>query len=117
MRVFAPNGVCRFRHEAERLEQEARGKLERQKIEDEASAEEARKGLLELQVQLATLESTGQAKSEAQSKAEAMRIASQAEVEKARLEAEADSIKTVCCMEYNACLVYSTANLFFNLPV
>ncbi|KAL5109524.1 Major vault protein [Taenia crassiceps] len=82
------------RHEAERLEQEARGKLERQKIEDEASAEEARKGLLELQVQLATLESTGQAKSEAQSKAEAMRIASQAEVEKARLEAEADSIKT-----------------------
>uniref|UniRef100_A0A0R3T9X5 Major vault protein n=1 Tax=Rodentolepis nana TaxID=102285 RepID=A0A0R3T9X5_RODNA len=82
------------RHEAERLEQEARGRLERQKIEDEASAEEARRSLLELQVQLATLESTGQARAEAQSKAEAMRIASQAEVEKARLEAEADAIKT-----------------------
>lgn len=82
------------RHEAERLEQEARGRLERQKIEDEASAEKARKGLLELQVQLATLESTGQAKAEAQSKAEAMRIASEAEVDKARLEAEADKIRT-----------------------
>ncbi|KAM7535706.1 hypothetical protein Aperf_G00000089290 [Anoplocephala perfoliata] len=82
------------RHEADRLEQEARGRLERQKIEDEASAEKARKSLLELQVQLATLESTGQARAEAQSKAEAMRIAGQAEVEKARLEAEAGAIKT-----------------------
>ncbi|VDD79631.1 unnamed protein product [Mesocestoides corti] len=82
------------RHEAERLEQEARGRLERQKIVDEASAEEARKSLLELQVELAALESAGQAKAEAQSKAEAMRIASQAEVEKARLEAEADAIRT-----------------------
>ncbi|KAM7535795.1 hypothetical protein Aperf_G00000089257 [Anoplocephala perfoliata] len=82
------------RHEADRLEQEARGRLERQKIEDEASAEKARKSLLELQVQLATLESTGQARAEAQSKAEAMRIAGQAEVEKARLEAEAEAIKT-----------------------
>ena len=83
------------RHEAERLEQEARGKLERQKIEDEASAEQARKNLLELQVQLSSLEATGQAKAEAQSKAEAMQIASKAEVERARLEAEALAIKTV----------------------
>lgn len=39
--------VCR--HEAERLEQEARGKLERQKITDQAEAERARKELLELE--------------------------------------------------------------------
>ncbi len=38
------------RHEAERKEQEARGRLERQKITDEAQAEKARKDLLELQV-------------------------------------------------------------------
>ena len=38
-----------FRHEAERLDQEARGKLERQKLSDEAEAERARKELLELQ--------------------------------------------------------------------
>ena len=88
------------RHEAERLEQEARGRLERQKIEDEASAEQARKGLLELQVQLSALETTGQAKAEAHSRAEAMRIASQAEVDKARLEAEASAIKTVSFMSF-----------------
>ncbi len=38
-----------FRHEAERLEQEARGKLERQRITDQAEAERARKELLELE--------------------------------------------------------------------
>nr|VZI33302.1 unnamed protein product [Spirometra erinaceieuropaei] len=81
------------RQEAERLDQEARGKLERQRIEDEAKAEEARRGLLELQVQLAALESTGQAKAEAQSRVEAALISSQAEVEKARLETEAEEIK------------------------
>lgn len=37
------------RHEAERLEQEARGKLERQRITDQAQAEKARKELLELE--------------------------------------------------------------------
>lgn len=37
------------RHEAERLEQEARGKLERQRITDQAEAEKARKELLELE--------------------------------------------------------------------
>ncbi len=49
---------------------------------------------MELQVQSAALESTGQAKAEAQSKAEAMQITSQAAVDKARLEAEADGIRT-----------------------
>lgn len=39
------------RHEAERLEQEARGRLERQKITDQAEAEKARKELLELEAQ------------------------------------------------------------------
>ena len=37
------------RHEAERLEQEAKGCLEEHKIMDEAEAERARKELLELQ--------------------------------------------------------------------
>lgn len=40
-----------IRHEAERLEQEARGRLERQKITDQAEAEKARKELLELEAQ------------------------------------------------------------------
>eukprot|EP00032_Breviata_anathema_P001700 JZ553693.1.p2 GENE.JZ553693.1~~JZ553693.1.p2 ORF type:complete len:211 (+),score=73.54 JZ553693.1:41-634(+) len=37
------------RHDAERIEQEARGKLERQKISDEAEAEKTRRQLLALQ--------------------------------------------------------------------
>ncbi|VDL88193.1 unnamed protein product, partial [Schistocephalus solidus] len=76
------------------MDQEARGKLERQRIEDDAKAEEARRGLLELQVELAALESAGQAKAEAQSRVEAALIRTQAEGKKARLEAEAEKIKT-----------------------
>ena len=37
------------RHEAQRLEQEARGRLERQKILDQSEAEKARRELLELE--------------------------------------------------------------------
>lgn len=38
------------KHEAERLEQEAKGRLDRQKINDESEAEKTRRELLELQV-------------------------------------------------------------------
>lgn len=81
------------RHEAERLEQEARGRLERQKITDQAEAEKARKELLELEAQSAAVESTGAAKAEAQSKAEAARIHGEAAVEEAKLKAEAQKIE------------------------
>jgi len=81
------------KHEAERLEQEARGRLERQKIIDEAEAEKARRALLELQALSAAVESTGQAKAEAQSRAEAQRIEGEAAVEQARLKAQAVKIE------------------------
>lgn len=81
------------RHEAERLEQEAKGRLERQKISDEAEAERSRKELLELQANSAAVESTGQAKAEAQSRAEAARIEGEAAVEQARLKAQAMKIE------------------------
>ena len=81
------------KHEAERLEQEARGKLERQKIIDEAEAEKARRALLELQALSAAVESTGQAKAEAQSRAEAQRIEGEAAVDQARLKAQAVKIE------------------------
>ncbi|KAK3588873.1 hypothetical protein CHS0354_025855 [Potamilus streckersoni] len=81
------------RHEAERLEQEAKGRLERQKISDEAEAERARKGLLELQALSTAVESTGQAKAEAQSRAEAARIEGEAAVEQAKLKAQAMKIE------------------------
>eukprot|EP00048_Salpingoeca_helianthica_P014523 m.222103 g.222103 ORF g.222103 m.222103 type:complete len:850 (+) comp15960_c0_seq1:41-2590(+) len=81
------------RHDAERLEQEAKGRLERQQIQDQAAAEEARRHLLELQAQSAAVESTGQAKAEAQSRAEAARIEGEAAVEQARLKAQALKIE------------------------
>lgn len=81
------------RHEAERLEQEAKGRLERQKIEAEAEAEKARRALLELQALSAAVESTGQAKAEAQSRAEAARIEGEAAVQQARLKSEAARIE------------------------
>ena len=109
-----------FRHEAERLEQKAKGDLERQKITDEAEAEKARKKLLELQanrfnqinvsldywkhgiiflffflLSSAAVESTGQAKAEAQSRAEASRIEGEANVEQAKLKAQASKIEAV----------------------
>ncbi|KAJ8312885.1 hypothetical protein KUTeg_010258 [Tegillarca granosa] len=81
------------RHEAERLEQEAKGRLERQKISDEAEAEKSRKELLELQAHSAAVESTGQAKAEAQSRAEAARIEGEAAVDQAKLKAQAMKIE------------------------
>jgi major vault protein len=73
--------------------QAARGALERQKIEDEAEAENSRKALLLLQAESAAVESTGQAKAEAQSRAESARIEGEAAVEQARLKSEALSIE------------------------
>lgn len=88
------------RHEAERLEQEAKGRLERQKISDEAEAEKSRKQLLELQANSAAVESTGQAKAEAQSRAEASRIEGEAAVDQAKLKSQAMKIESVSSRVY-----------------
>jgi major vault protein len=82
------------RHEAERREQEARGALERQKIDDEAAAEESKKQLLELQAQSAAVESTGQAKAEAESRKEAAIIEGEAAVRQAELKVQALKIES-----------------------
>ena len=76
------------RHEAERMEQEAKGALERQKLADEAAAERNRTQLLELQAQSVAVESAGQATAEARAAAEAAKIEGQAAVDRAKLEAE-----------------------------
>eukprot|EP01128_Nolandella_sp_AFSM9_P001760 TRINITY_DN12176_c1_g1_i1.p1 TRINITY_DN12176_c1_g1~~TRINITY_DN12176_c1_g1_i1.p1 ORF type:complete len:839 (-),score=227.85 TRINITY_DN12176_c1_g1_i1:134-2629(-) len=81
------------RHEAERREQQARGRLERQKIDDEAKAEKSRTILLQLQAQSAAVESTGQASAEATARAESSYIEGAAAVELATLSAEAERIR------------------------
>ncbi|XP_035231291.1 major vault protein-like, partial [Stegodyphus dumicola] len=81
------------RHEAERREQEARGRLERQRISDEVEAEKSRKSLLELKVSSMAIENCGQSKAEALSRTEAQRIEAEAAVEQAKAKAEALKIE------------------------
>jgi len=81
------------KREAERVDQEAKGRLERQRILDDAEAEKARKDLLTLQGESAAVESTGQAKAEATSRAEAAKIEAIAAVEAAELKAKAMRIE------------------------
>jgi len=82
------------KHESARLEQEAMGRLERQKISDEAEAEKARKELLQLQAESSAVESTGHATAEAKARAEAASIEGQAAVKQAQLIAQATRIKS-----------------------
>jgi major vault protein len=82
------------KHDAERVEQGARGRLERQKINDEAEAEKARRELLSLQGESAAVESTGQATAEAKARAESQKIEAEAAVQQAQLKAEATKIKS-----------------------
>uniref|UniRef100_I3LYN6 Major vault protein n=1 Tax=Ictidomys tridecemlineatus TaxID=43179 RepID=I3LYN6_ICTTR len=82
------------KHEAQRLEQEARGRLERQKILDQSEAEKARKELLELEALSTVVKSTGTAKAEAESRGEAARIEGEGSVLQAKLKAQALKIET-----------------------
>jgi len=87
------------RHDAERIEQEAKGRLERQKISDESEAEKARTELLQLQAQSAAVEATGQATAEAKARAEAAQIEGEAAVKQAELKAQSTSIRASAELE------------------
>jgi len=82
------------RQESARMEQEALGRLERQKISDEAEAEKSRKNLIQLQGESAAVESTGQATAEAKARAEAQNIEGEAAVKQAQLSANATKIRS-----------------------
>eukprot|EP00296_Roombia_truncata_P007528 JP445967.1.p2 GENE.JP445967.1~~JP445967.1.p2 ORF type:complete len:356 (-),score=162.72 JP445967.1:207-1274(-) len=82
------------RHQAEQVDQKARGTLERQKIADEADAERARKDLLVLQADSAAVESTGHAVAEAKAKVEALAIEGETELKQAQLRADAKAIES-----------------------
>merc|ERR1719197_588370 len=81
------------RHTALREEEEAKGFLEQQRLENLAKSDESKKKLLELQAESAAVETSGQARAEAKSKAEARHIEGQAAVTQAELEAQALNIK------------------------
>jgi major vault protein len=81
------------RHEAEKIEQEARGKIERQKVNNMKTAESARQELIKLQGECAAVASTGTAKAEAEAKAEYLEIEGEADVKQAELHAVASAIE------------------------
>lgn len=91
------------RHEAQSIEQEAKGLLERQKINDERQNESSRQELLHLQAKSSFVESTGQATAEAKARTRAQEIEAEAAVvqaerrsqaQKLELDAELDLLKT-----------------------
>ncbi|XP_064383731.1 major vault protein-like [Halichondria panicea] len=91
---ISTNSIERFaQHEAKRTEQKARGELERQKLNNEKEAEEARHLLLKLQAVASAVESSGQAKAEAQAHAQRLLIEGQSAIELAELRAEAARVE------------------------
>nr|WP_293110415.1 hypothetical protein [Okeania sp. SIO2F4] len=79
--------------DAERIEQEAKARLERQIIVDRGASEVERKQLLELEAENAAIEATGVAGPEARAKAEAAQIQGQLAVNLAQQEVEAARIR------------------------
>jgi len=81
------------RHEGQRNDQMSRGRLERQRIQDEVQAESERMNLLKLQAESAAVESAGQAMAEAKARAEAATIEAKGAVKQAELKAQASKIE------------------------
>jgi len=80
-------------HEARRHEQTAKGKLEKNKLQNERAAESARMNLYGLRAETAAVESSGQAKAEAEAQAEKTLIEGHMAIEAARLQAKANEIE------------------------
>lgn len=87
------------KHEAERAEQEARGRLERQKISDQSEYENGRKKFLQLQAESAEIETRGHATAEARAAAEAAGIEGDASVKQAEFKAKARKLEADATLE------------------
>lgn len=87
------------RHAAQTIEQNARSKIEGQKIQNQTEAEEAKQTLIQLQAESAAVASTGTAKAEAEAKAEYYEIESTSDVEQAFLSAQASTIEARAGLE------------------
>ncbi|XP_057307878.1 major vault protein-like [Hydractinia symbiolongicarpus] len=80
-------------HEAAKNEQTARGKLEKNKLDNEKAAEDARRHLYELRAITAAVESSGHAKAEAEAQAEKSLIEGRSAIEAATLKTKAEEIE------------------------
>ena len=81
------------RHNAEKLDQEAKGELQKLIIEDQSKAETAKKGLLELQAKSSAVQNQGVAIAHAKAKAEADEIRAKSALRNAELQAKARDIE------------------------
>ena len=81
------------RHNAEKLDQEAKGELQKLIIEDQSKAETAKKGLLELQAKSEAVQNQGVAIAHAKAKAEADEIRAKSALRNAELQAKARDIE------------------------
>lgn len=90
---------ARAKHEAKKEEEEAKGRLERQQIQNRAQSETARRELLELQSKSATIEAQGAATADAKARAESASIAGEAAVKQAQLRAQAMKIESEAKIE------------------
>ena len=77
------------RQENERKDQEAKGKLERQKLQDKVAAEKAKTTWLNLQAESEAIQACGQAVAEAKARSEASLIEADSDLKQAQLRAEA----------------------------
>eukprot|EP01022_Parablepharisma_sp_SALTPOND_P000075 TRINITY_DN1002_c0_g1_i1.p4 TRINITY_DN1002_c0_g1~~TRINITY_DN1002_c0_g1_i1.p4 ORF type:complete len:588 (+),score=121.21 TRINITY_DN1002_c0_g1_i1:19636-21399(+) len=88
------------RRQADKIEQEEKGKLDCLILENKARVEEAKKKLLQLKAESDSIKSKGQAIAEAKAKAEAAEISAQAEVVFANLKATAKKVKEMAEIEH-----------------
>ncbi|KEG12389.1 major vault protein [Trypanosoma grayi] len=80
------------RHGKERKDQEAKGKLERQKLLDKIEVERTKTRWLELQAQSEAVQASGQSVAEAKAKAESLLIEVESELKQAQMRAKAYQI-------------------------
>ena len=88
------------RRQADKIEQEEKGKLDCLILENSAKVEEAKKGLLRLKAESNSIKSKGQAIAEAKAKAEAAEISAAADVVFAELQATAKRFKEMAGIDH-----------------
>jgi len=94
IQITTSSQEARAKHDAHREEEAAKGALERQRLMNEAQAESEKKKLLQLKAESAAVETSGQATAEARALAEARQIEGEAQVKQAELKAAATKIET-----------------------
>lgn len=90
---------AQYKYQSDMMQQQAMGQLEKIKIDFQAKAESAKKKLLAIRADSESIQSTGTATAEAKSRAESSRIESETRVKIAKMKANAKKIETQAELE------------------